>query len=161
MEQCPRLSLGCRYRSGSSAPGAGWGGRRVKPARRWRSQAAGPGLPRPPPAFYPARPGSGAGGRRVPASSLLGRRGGRSGRRGGCSQSQRRPRAGSAPPLGRVGPQRGLRLCHPQAPRPSPRTRGGAAQPGREPPSLPGEPRTGARAWRPAGGTPPRPQILI
>lgn len=69
--------------------------------------------------------------------------------RGLCSQSQRRPRAGSAPPLGRVGPQRGLRLCHPQAPRPSPRTRGGAAQPGREPPSL-----SGSRAPEPARGGP-------
>lgn len=69
--------------------------------------------------------------------------------RGVCSQSQRRPRAGSAPPLGRVGPQRGLRLCHPQAPRPSPRTRGGAAQPGREPPSL-----SGSRAPEPARGGP-------
>lgn len=148
--RAPRLS-GSAAGTAGARPRRERGGRRGKPARRWRSQAAGPGLPRPPPAFYPARPGSGAGGRRVPASSLLGRRGGRS--RGGRSQSQRRPRAGSAPPLGRVGPQRGLRLCtpRPRAPRPAP-----AGEPPSPVGSRPGcrgaahrSPRAVARRWHP------------
>lgn len=153
MEQCPRLSLGCRYRPGSSAPGAGWGGRRVKPARRWRSQAAGPGLQRPPPAFYPARPGSGAGGRRVPASSLLGRRGGRSGR-GGCA-ANRRGGPVRAPRRLSAGWDRSA-ACDSATPRP----RAPRPAPAGEPPSPVGSrpvcrgaahrsPRVAARRWHP------------
>lgn len=153
MEQCPLLSLGYRYRPGSRAPGAGWGGRRVKPARRWRSQAAGPGLPRPPPAFYPARPGSGAGGRRVPASSLLGRRGGRSGR-GGCA-ANRRGGPVRAPRRLSAGWDRSA-ACDSATPRP----RAPRPAPAGEPPSPVGSrpvcrgaahrsPRVAARRWHP------------
>lgn len=148
----PQLSRSAAAGITGARPRREQGGRRVNPARRWRSQAAGPGLPRPPPAFYPARPGSGAGGRRVPASSLLGRRGGRS--RGGGA-ANRRGRPVRAPRRLSAGWDRS-EACDSAPPGPAPlaRTRGGAAQPGREPPSLPGSPalwspRVVARRWHP------------
>lgn len=96
-------------------------------------------------------PGVGSG--REAGPRVLAPRAPRRAEQGGRSQSQRRPRAGSAPPLGRVGPQRGLRLCtpRPRAPRPAP-----AGEPPSPVGSRPGcrgaarrSPRAVARRWHP------------
>lgn len=141
----PALWLGCRYRRSSAAPGAGW--------------AAGEAGP--PVALAGCRARAPA-----PAARLLSRAPGvGSGREAGprvlAPRAPRRAEQGGAQPIAKAA-LCGLRAAsrpggtaarpatlHPQAPRPSPRARGGAAQPGREPPRVPG-----CRAPEPARGGP-------
>lgn len=103
---------------GRAGSGVGGGGSRPAGGAR-RLQGPGSRARRPP--FIPCARGRERAGGGSPRPRSSGAAAGGAGE-GGRSQSQRRPRAGSAPPLGRVGPQRGLRLCtpRPRAPRPAP-----------------------------------------
>lgn len=145
----PALSLGCRYRRSSAAPGAGWAAGEAGPPVALAGCRAR--VPAPAARLLSRAPGVGSG--REAGPRVLAPRAPRRAEQGGGSQSQRRPRAGSAPPLGRVGPQRGLRLCtpRPRVPRPAP-----AGEPPSPVGSHPGcrgaarrSPRAVARRWHP------------
>lgn len=152
----PTLSLGCRYRRSSAAPGAGWAAGKAGPPVALAGCRAR--APAPAARLLSRAPGVGSG--REAGPRVLAPRAPRRAEQGARSQSQRRPRAGSAPPLGRVGPQRGLRLCapRPRAPRPAPA--GEPPSPVGSRPGCRGAARRSPRARWPAGGTPPRSRSL-
>lgn len=141
----PALSLGCRYRRSSAAPGAGWAAGEAGPPVALAGCRAR--VPAPAARLLSRAPGVGSG--REAGPRVL------------APRAPRRAEQGGGQPIAEAAPC-GLRAAsrpggtaarpatlHPQAPRPSPRARGGAAQPGREPPRVPG-----CGAPEPAGGGP-------